>query len=112
MNIRCVDPLRRDALEEAARLTLSFVSVASKPGYSLSWREGALRLTLSTAALHDGCYLPETAQPLLEAVQAFGVKVVRLAREGDLAAPEEWSAWWSLLPQEDEGSFELVLDIL
>lgn len=111
IEIRCVDPMRRDALEESARLALSFVAVASKPGFSLDWRTGDLRLILSAAALHDGCYLPETAQQLLEAVQAFGVKVVRLERDSDEAAPEEWTAWWSALPAWTERAFDLILEI-
>jgi hypothetical protein len=112
VEIRCLDPLRRDALEESARLALSFVAVASRPGFSLNWRDEGLRLTLSTAALHDGCYLPETALQLLEAVQAFGVKVVRLERDGDELVPEEWSQWWSSLPLGTEKSYQMVLDIL
>lgn len=112
VNIRCLDPLRRDALEEAARLALSFVSVASRPGFQLRWKEGDLRLTLSPSALLDGCYLPETAQQLLEAVQAFGVNVVRLERAGDEPVPEEWTAWWSALPAETERPFELNLEIV
>ena len=112
VNIRCLDPLRRDALEESARLALSFVSVASRPGFRLDWKEGALRLTLSTAALLDGCYLPETAQQLLEAVQAFGVQVVRIERDGDEPAPEEWTSWWSALPVGAEKTFDLSLDII
>lgn len=112
VNIRCVNPLRRDALEESARLALSFVSVASRPGFQLKWKEGELRLTLSTAALHDGCYLPETAQQLLEAVQAFGVHVVRLERDGDEPAPEEWTRWWSALPVETERPYDLKLEIV
>lgn len=112
VEIRCTEPRRRDALEESARLALSFVAAASKPGVSLNWREGALRLTLATAALHDGCYLPETAQQLLEAVQSFGIAIVRLERDDDEAAPEEWTDWWSALPLGDEGSFETVLEIV
>ena len=112
VHIRCLDPQRRDALEESARLALSLVAVASRPGFSMKWREDALRLTLSTAALHDGCYLPETAQPLLEAVQAFGVKIVKIDREGDEPPPEEWTQWWAALPLAEEWSFEIVLDII
>ena len=112
VHIRCLDPLRRDALEESARLALSFVSVASRPGFHLNWKEGALRLTVSTTALLDGCYLPETAQQLLEAVQAFGVQVVRVEREGDEPAPEEWTNWWSALPVGVDKVFDLNLDIV
>lgn len=112
VEIRCTEPRRRDALEESARLALSFVSVASKPGFTLNWREGALRLTLASPALHDGCYLPETAQQLLEAVQSFGVSIVRLEREGDDEAPEEWTEWWSALPLAEQGDFSTVLEIV
>jgi hypothetical protein len=112
VEIRCLDPQRRDALEESARLALSFVAVGSRPGFRLNWRQGDLRLALSRTALQDGCYLPETAQQLLEAVQAFGVRVVRCEREGDGAVPEEWTQWWSALPAPDERSFDMVLEIL
>lgn len=113
VEVRCFDPLRRDALEESARLALSFVAVASRPGYTLKWREGGLQVTLTTAALQDGCYLAETAQQLLEAAQSFGVKVVRLERTGDEPAPEEWAGWWSALPaQVEQTPFDLVLEIV
>lgn len=112
IEIRCTQPRRRDALEESARLALSFVSVASKPGFALDWRKGALRLTLATPALHDGCYLPETAQQLLEAAQSFGISIVRLDRDGDEPAPEEWTAWWSALPPAQDGDFSTVLEIV
>lgn len=112
IEVRCTDPYRRDALEEAARLTLSFVAVGSRPDFNFAWRNGGLRLVLSTHALEDGCYLPEAAQQLLEAVQAFGVPVVRLARGGDKPCPEEWLPWWSKLPQESEGDFNLILPIM
>lgn len=112
VEIRCLDPQRRDALEESARLALSFVAVASKPGYTLNWRDQGLRLALSTSALHDGCYLPETAQQLLEAVQAFGVAVVRWEREGDDPAPEEWLEWWGRLAPREEKSYQMILEIV
>jgi hypothetical protein len=113
VEIRCFDPLRRDALEEAARLALSFVAVASRPQFTLNWRQGALQLTLTSTALRDGCYLPETAQQLLEAAQSFGVKVMRKERPGDETPSEEWASWWSALPLCPESTdFELVLEIL
>ena len=113
VEVRCLDPLRRDALEESARLALSFVAVASRPGYSLKWREGGLQVTLTTAALQDGCYLPEAAQQLLDAAQSFGVIVVGLVRTDDEPAPDEWAGWWSALPvQVEQAPFDLVLEIV
>lgn len=112
VDIRCVAPLRRDALEEAARLALSFVAVASKPGFSLDWRAQALRLTLSEAALRDGCYLPDSAQQLLEAVQAFGVVIEREPASASEPVAPEWTDWWSALPLSTEKSFDLVLELL
>lgn len=109
VEVRCLNPLRRDALEEAARLVLSFVSVSSRPGYRLDWRGGALRLRLSPQALRDGCYLPESAQQLLEAAQSFGVHVVRDTDQGDI--PEEWESWWAQLPLANDSAFELSLEI-
>lgn len=111
IDIRCTEPSRRDALEESARLALSFVSVASRPGFSLDWRRQALRLTLGVQALHDGCYLPDAAQQLLEAVQSFGVTIER-EREETEPVPQEWTEWWSALPLESEKSFDLVLEIV
>jgi hypothetical protein len=112
VEIRCADPQRRDALEESARLALSFVAVGSKPGFALNWRDEGLRVSLTTSALHDGCYLPETAQQLLEAVQAFGISVVRWEREGDDPAPEEWAEWWGRLAERVEKPYEMVLEIV
>lgn len=113
IDVSCLAPLRRDALEESARLVLSLVSVSSKPGFEFGWREGGLRLILTTNALEDGCYLPETAQQLLEAVQAFGIAVVRLEREGDKACPEEWKPWWDTLPAaQNKDDVQLRLEIV
>ncbi len=112
MEIRCLDPQRRDALEESARLTLAFVSACSRPGRRGDWRNERLRLTLSSTALQDGCYLPESAQRLLEAVSAFGVEICRQEREGDDAPTPEWAEWWSGLASTDDKGFDLVLEIV
>ena len=112
VEVRCLEPLRRDALEEAARLVLSFVAVSSRPGRVPLWRDQSLRLTLSPAALHDGCYLADAAQQVLDAVQAFGIQVVRADSHSDEAPPEEWSQWWASLETAAEREFDLVLEIV
>lgn len=112
MEIRCLDPQRRDALEESARLVLAFVSACSRPGRRLQRPNEDLRLTLSSAALQDGCYLPESAQRLLEAVSAFGVEIRRREREGDEDPTQEWLEWWSGLSPADDKTFDLVLEIV
>ena len=112
VEIRCSDPLRRDALEESARLALAFVSASSKPGRSLEWRKTGLQVSLTSTALHDGCYLPESAQQLFEALLAFGVPIVRRERAVDLAPPAEWADWWNALPKADDTAFEMVLEIV
>lgn len=108
IEIRCTDPQRRDALEESARLTLAFLSVSARPGGRKLWRDQQLRLVLSVEALHQGCYLPEAAQDLLEAIQAYGVSVTRLPSETE--PPTEWVEWWQELP-ETEPSDEAVLEL-
>lgn len=111
IEVRCLAPQRRDALEESARLVLAFVSVCSRPDRRSDWQK-KLRLTLSAGALHDGCYLAESAQSLLEAVTAFGVQVCRQKAGDELDPPEEWSQWWGELPLVDEHKFDLVLEII
>lgn len=112
IEVRCLTPQRRDALEESARLVLAFISVCSRPDRHSDWQKN-LRLTLSALALHDGCYLPESAQSLLEAVAAFGVQVCRQKKAGDDSEPpEEWSQWWGELPFVDEHEFDLILEII
>ena len=93
-------------------MALAFVSAASKPGRSLEWRKTSLRVSLTTAALHDGCYLPESAQQLFEAVLAFGVPVVRRSEAGDEAPPAEWVDWWEVLPEADDRTYEMTLEIV
>ena len=112
VEIRCLDPQRRDALEESARLALAFVSVCSRPDRRLEWRRDKLRLTLTASALSDGCYLPESAQQLFEAVLAFGVPVVRRSEAGDEAPPAEWVDWWEVLPEADDRTYEMTLEIV
>lgn len=112
VEIRCLDPQRRDALEESARLALAFVSVCSRPNRRLQWREDKLRLTLTAAALSDGCYLPESAQRLMDAVSAYGIEVRRQVRAGEGAPPPEWAELWESWELADEKAFELVLEIV
>ncbi len=112
MEVRCTAPLRRDALEEAARLILSFRSVASRPIFYPRWKEGRLRLTVASAALSDGCYMAEAAQMILEAVQGHGIEVVKAEETGQARIPAEWADWWSALKSESAREFDLVLEIL
>lgn len=112
VEVRCTDPLRRDALEEAARLILSFRSVTSRPIFYPRWKEGTLRLTVSSAALSDGCYLAEAAQSVLEAVQGHGIEVVKTAESKQGDVPSEWTQWWSALESESPKEFDLVLEII
>lgn len=108
--VRCTDPNRRDALEEAARLTLAFVAVSARPGGTRLWKDGQLRLVLSVKALHNGCYLAEAAQDLLEALQSYGVPVTKLEQEQD--PPKEWEQWWKALPPAtDSPQAETVIEL-
>lgn len=110
IEIRCIDPQRRDALEEAARLTLAFLSVSSQPGGQRMWKDQSLRLTLSVKALQNGCYLAKAAKSLLEALQRFGVPICK--QESSSKPPSEWSAWWQgLETASPDGEPDLVLDI-
>lgn len=101
IEIRCTAPQRRDALEESARLALAFLSVSARPGGRKLWQDQQLRMVLSVEALDQGCYLPEAAQELLEAVQAYGVAIARLPSESP--PPDEWSDWWYDLEEAGSG---------
>jgi hypothetical protein len=106
----CLEPERRDALEETARLALNFVTVTTGPGYSDFKASRDIKVHLSAVALRRGCHLPDMAQELLEAVQAHGIEILRAAQpEGEITP--EWAQWWEELPQVDEEEFELVLEI-
>lgn len=109
--IRCSEPQRRDALEESARLALAFVVVGTSPGFADLKTERDLEIHLSAHSLQQGCYLPETAQDLLEAVQAFGVPIKKIAAEGE-SVPQEWAPWWDELPWADQTEFEKTLEIV
>jgi hypothetical protein len=105
-----VDPVCRDALEDTARLALTFVTVTTSPGYSDFKSSRDLEVHLSSEALKNGCHLPDLAQELLEAVQAYGVRVLRT--ESEVEVSSEWAEWWSRLPEvgekeEDEFSLEI-----
>ncbi len=112
VEIRCLDPQRRDALEESARLALAFVSVCSRPDRRLEWRQDKLRLTLTASALSDGCYLPESAQRLMDAATAYGIEIRRKERDGDGDPPAEWASLWETWAPSDDKTFELVLEIV
>ncbi|MCA9781446.1 MAG: hypothetical protein KC800_32235 [Candidatus Eremiobacteraeota bacterium] len=108
--IKCLTPVCRDALEDAARLALTFVTVTTTPGYSDFKASRDLELHLSARALKDGCHLPDLAQELMEAVQAYGIPVFRTEAEGEVSP--EWSDWWNRLPEvEGSDEFELSLEI-
>lgn len=110
--IRCLAPQRRDALEEVARLVLSFVTISSGPDSLGLCAQTDLELHLSSAALTDGCHLPDTAQDLLDAVEAFGV-AIRKADSNSLVGGEEWQEWWDGLESVDPNKvFDLELEIL
>lgn len=108
--LRCLEPDCRDALEETARLALTYITVTTTPGYSEFQAGRDLQVHLSAQALSDGCHLPEMAHDLLEALQAHGVVVARVADfEAELS--EEWQDWWSELNEAAEFPADLVLDI-
>lgn len=110
--VRCVAPQRRDALEEVARLALAFITLSMMPESKDFSCRTDLELHLSASALVDGCHLPDTAQDLLEAVEAFGVSIRRVDSRARVAA-EEWQQWWEGLPQVDpDREFDLELEIL
>lgn len=108
--IRCVAPERRDALEEAARLALSFISVGMGPEFPSFQCNKHLELHLSSLALVEGCHLPDTAQELLEALQAFGVSVRKVKAKND-SATEEWKQWWKTLDVAVDRDFDVELEI-
>lgn len=108
--VRCVDPQRRDALVESARLVLSFVSVGSGPDFNHFDCRTGLRLVLSPLALSQGCHLAESAQELLEAVQAFGVDVQRVETPA-AEISEDWLEWWNALPLASEKASDIELEI-
>lgn len=108
--ISCLDPHRRDALEEAARLALSFMTVSTKPERLDFQPREQLQVHLSALALRNGCHLPDAAQELLEAVQAYGIPVKRLSVKNE-AVGEEWLDWWKALPVVDRETFDLELEI-
>lgn len=110
--VRCVAPERRDALEEVARLALSFITISMGPEAPDFDCRGGLEIQLSSNALIEGCHLPDTAQELLEAVQAFGVKIKKTCPNTRMAAAE-WQEWWDGLETVDpDREFELELEIL
>lgn len=108
--ISCLEPQRRDALEETARLALTFITVSTSPGYTKFKPTNSLEIHLSALALKTGCHLPDIAQDLLEAVQAFGVKVKRLSVFEE-SVSEEWREWWKSLPKVERETFDLELEI-
>ena len=108
--LQCLDPERRDALEETARLALHFVTVTSGPGFPNFRASRDLAVRLSAVALIHGCHLPDMAQELLEAVEAHGIKIARVSRPSDEISPE-WAQWWEELPEAAEEEFERVLEI-
>ena len=110
--VRCVAPERRDALEEVARLALTFVTLSLGPEAPDFHCVGGLEVHISPSALIEGCHLPDTAQELLEAVQAFGVKIKKTCADTKVAAPE-WQDWWSKLEVLDPNQeYDLELEIL
>ena len=104
--VKCLEPVCRDALEDTARLALTFVTVTTSPGYSDFKASRDLEVHLSPAALKDGCHLPDLAQELMEAVQAYGVRVCRVKSGADISS--EWADWWSRLPQVEENDEEIL----
>ncbi|HIB67666.1 MAG TPA: hypothetical protein EYO33_21840 [Phycisphaerales bacterium] len=107
--VRCIDPVRRDALAETARLALAFISVGSGPDFQHFDSRKGLRVELSARALENGCHLAESAQELLEAVQAFGVPIYRLESESDVS--EAWADWWQTLPLKEARETDIDLEI-
>lgn len=108
--VRCVAPERRDALEETARLALSFISVGMGPEFPDFDCKSSLEVHLSSTALVEGCHLPDTAQDLLEAVQAFGVPVRKLKSKND-STTDEWKNWWSTLEVAVDRDFDIELEV-
>lgn len=123
INICCLSPKRRDALEESGRLALSFISKFCSPDFFDPNFKELITITLDTPALKDGCYLADSAQVMLEAVQAYGVKIGRrlpqnLSGQGDVATlnlkvdiPDEWREWWLKLPIVGDSTADLVIEI-
>jgi hypothetical protein len=108
--VRCVAPERRDALEETARLALSFITLASGPDFPEFQSRRDLEVHLSVESLVEGCHLPDTAQELLEAVQAFGVSIKKVV-SASVDVGEEWQAWWKTLDFATDRTFDLELEI-
>jgi len=108
--VRCVSPQRRDALEEAARLALSFITLSTGPDFRDFNSRRDLEVHLSAEALLEGCHLPDTAQELLEAVQAYGVALRKVSTTGTDVG-EEWEAWWESLEPVSDRVFDLELEI-
>jgi hypothetical protein len=106
----CLDPQRRDALEETARLALNFVTVTKGPGYSDFEVGRDIKVHLSELALKNGCYLPDSAQELLEGAQAHGVEILRVS-DSDVEMSPEWESWWKSLAQATDDEFQIVLEI-
>jgi hypothetical protein len=92
-------------------LALAFVSVGHGPLFSDFQASRDLQLHLSLQALKEGCHLPETAQDLLEGLQAFGVAVVKTVDE-EREPGVEWAAWWNGLETVTDRAFDLELDIV
>ena len=107
--VRCTDPVRRDALAETARLALAFISLGSGPDFQHFDSRNGLRVELSAKALENGCHLAESAQELLEAVQAFGVPIYRMGAE--LKPSEVWAEWWQKLPPAESRESDIELEI-
>ena len=98
--VKCLEPVSRDALEDTARLALTFVTVTTGPGYSDFKASRDLEVHLSSKALKDGCHLPDLAQELMEAVQAYGIRIYRIVAGTEVSS--EWADWWSRLPEAAE----------
>lgn len=108
--VKCLKPVSRDALEDTARLALTFVTVTTGPGYSNFRASQNLEVHLSSAALKNGCHLPDLSQELMEAVQAYGIRILRI--KGETEVSSEWAEWWNELPEVEENEEdELSLEI-
>ncbi len=112
IEIRCTQPLRRDALGEAARLGASFIAVSTRPGRSSLLIEASekLRIVVSCAALEDGCHVVVPTLAGLKALQSYGVPVVKDTEDGK--PPDDWKKWWSTLEVAEPWPESLVLEIL
>ena len=93
-----------------ARLALAFVTLGSGPDFPRFRAGEAVELHLTAEALLWGCHLPETAQDLLEAVQAHGVSVVKIATSSD-SLGEEWQPFWQDLDELVSSNFDIILEI-